>query len=194
MTVQIDISKKVFNHKRLFTVKEYYKMGEAGIFDDERVELINGIIYYMSPIGSPHRGCVAYLYEELLLKFRGQFTIAAQDPISCSDNSEPEPDIAVLNFRKDKYKTQHPKPQDVHLIIEVADSTLEKDRTLKMNFYAREGIPEYWIANIPDQQIEVFRHPKENEYQEKIIVKKGESTTCEVVDFTLLVDDLFEYL
>lgn len=194
MTAHIDTSKKVINHKRLFTVEEYYKMGKAGIFDDERVELINGIIYYMSPVGSPHRGCVAHLYEELLLQFQGKFFIAAQDPISCSDNSEPEPDIAVLKFRKDKYKTRHPKPEDVHLLVEVADSTLEKDRTIKKAFYAQEGIIEYWIANIPDQQIEIFRHPKNNDYQEKIIMKKGESATCETIGFALSVDDLFEYL
>jgi len=69
MTAQIDISRKAIDDKRLFTIEEYYKMGEAGIFDNERVELINGIIYYMSPIGSPHRGCVAHIYEELLLQF-----------------------------------------------------------------------------------------------------------------------------
>jgi len=194
MTAQIDISRKAIDDRRLFTIEEYYKMGEAGIFENERVELINGIIYYMSPIGSPHRGCVAHIYEELLLQFRGKFTIAAQDPIRCSDNSEPEPDIAVLDFRKDRYKTQHPNPENVHLLIEVADTTLERDRTLKMNFYAQEGIPEYWIANIPEKQIEIFRHPKNNDYQEKIIVKKGESTTCETIGFTLSVDDLFEYL
>ena len=194
MTARIDISKKTIDDKRLFTVEEYYKMGEAGIFDGERVELINGIIYYMSPIGSPHRGCVAHLYEELLLQFRGKFTIAAQDPIRCSDNSEPEPDIAVLDFRKDRYKTEHPTPENVHLLIEVADTTLERDRTLKKTFYAQEGILEYWIANIQDQQIEIFIDPKNDDYQEKIIVKKGESATCKTIDFTLSVDDLFEYL
>ncbi len=194
MTTRINISKKSIDDKRLFTVEEYYKMGKAGIFDSERVELINGIIYYISPIGSPHRGCVAHLYEELLLQFRGQFTIAAQDPMRCSDNSEPELDIAVLDFRKDRYKTQHPTPKNVHLLIEVADATLERDRTFKKTSYAQEGIPEYWIANIPDKQIEIFRHPKNDDYQEKIIVKKSESATCETIGFTLPVDDLFEYL
>ncbi len=193
MTARIDISKKSIDDKRLFTVEEYYKMGKAGIFDSERVELINGIIYYMSPIRSPHNGCVAFINEELL-EFKKIATIFCQGPVRFADNSEPEPDFTIAHFRKDKYKSSHPTPKDVYLLIEVADSSLKKDRRLKVPFYASGGINEYWVVNIPDQQIEIFRHPKKNDYQEKIIVKKGESATCETIGFTLSVDDLFEYL
>jgi len=152
--------------KHWISVDEYERMGCAGIFgNDARLELLEGEIYEMSPIGSPHAACVTILHQLLTLKFAGKLIVISQNPVRLDDFSEPQPDIALLRWRDDFYKHGHPTPADVLLVIEVADSTVESDRTYKMPLYAKAGIPEAWLVNLPDEKIELYAEPADGAYQ-----------------------------
>lgn len=178
--------------RRLFTVSDYYKMAEAGILSpDDRVELIRGEILKMSPIKSQHAGVINKLVKMLIRQLDDRATVAGQNPLHISKFSEPEPDIIVARFREDEYVERHPRPEDVFLLIEVADSSLAFDRKVKTPLYAQAGIPEYWIVNLNDRQIEIFRSPAEGEYQEKQIVKHTETAVCSTIEFSVAADRLF---
>ena len=158
--------------KRLINVKEYHLMGKVGILKEKGIELIEGEIIKTSPTGSKHASCVSILIDllteiRLLNNLKEDLIIRVQDPISLTDFSEPEPDLALLKYRADFYADMHPTPQDVLLLIEVADSTLETDRKIKAPLYAKAGIPEYWIVNLEEKQLEVFHSPKAGVYQQK---------------------------
>ncbi|MCB9286328.1 MAG: Uma2 family endonuclease [Lewinellaceae bacterium] len=153
--------------KHRFTVEEYHRMGEAGLFNETRVELIDGEIFDMSPTNSPHAGTVKWL-NRLLNKLLGdEFIISVQDPITLDNLSEPEPDIAVLKMREDFYADAHPLPEDALLLIEVADSTLDTDKRIKLPNYAKAGIREVWIMDINQQCVEIHTQPWENTYRNK---------------------------
>ena len=161
--------------KRWITADEYERMGEAGVFHpDDRLELLEGEIYKMSPIGSPHAACVDFLSSFLNRLFSGRFIVRVQNPIRLNDFSEPQPDIALLRWRDDFYRQAHPTPADVLLIIEVADSTVETDRSYKMPLYAKAGIAEAWLVNLPDEKIELYAEPVGGVYQVKREFKRGE--------------------
>lgn len=178
--------------RRLFTVSDYYKMAEAGILSpDDRVELIRGEILKMSPIKSQHAGVINKLVKMLIRQLDDRATVAGQNPLHISKFSEPEPDIIVARFREDEYVERHPRPEDVFLLIEVADSSLAFDRKVKTPLYVQAGIPEYWIVNLNDRQIEIFRSPAEGEYQEKQIVQHTETAVCSTIEFTMAADRLF---
>jgi len=130
---------------------EYDKLVEAGVFEDERVELLYGIIIRMSPIGPPHASAVAALNELLILRLAGRASVRVQSSIEASDDSQPEPDVAVVP--RNNYRQAH--PSDALLIIEVADSSLTKDRGIKAKLYAECGVPEYWVVNVRDDLVEV---------------------------------------
>ena len=165
-------------------------MGEAGIITPgHRVELINGEIIEMSPIKSPHAGTVNLL-NRLLGKILGDnFIISAQNPVELSQNSEPEPDLAVLKYRDDLYTKSHPQPADVLLVIEVADSSLDKDREIKLPLYAAAGIEEVWIVNLQDQQIEVSTEPSDQGYSNCHIYRKGDTIQHDLIG-ALAVSDV----
>lgn len=178
--------------RQLFTVEEYYKMAEVGILKPtDRVELINGEIIQMSPIKSPHASAITTLHELLIEQLFKQVTIRNQHPIRIENHSEPEPDIAVVLHRKDRYKHNHPSPAETLLVIEVSDSTLKYDRKIKKKLYAKATIPEYWIINIPDNQIEVFKKPVNGVYSEELIYKNKETIKADTIDFLISVDDIF---
>ena len=149
-----------------FTVTDFHRMGEVGILsEDDRLELIDGEIFDMPPIGSQHGGRVKHL-NRLLSKAVGESAIVSvQNPIILGDHSEPEPDLALLRPRPDFYTNSHPRAPDVLLLIEVADSTLQTDRDIKVPLYARHDIPEVWIVDIRNRQILRFAHPKQGVYQ-----------------------------
>ncbi len=154
------------NNRRSFTVAEYERMGQSGILsEDERVELVNGEIIKMSPIGEPHAACVAILTQLITLRLRLSAIVWVQNPIVLDDYSEPQPDLAVLKPRADFYRQAHPRPEDVLIVIEVSDSTLSFDRKVKLPLYARAGIPEAWLVNIPEERIEVYGDPVNGEYR-----------------------------
>jgi Uma2 family endonuclease len=149
-----------------FTVEEFERMGEAGIFPpDARLELIEGEIYTMSPIGSPHAACVKFLSGLLNRLFNGKFIVSVQDPVRLNDFSEPQPDLALLRWRDDFYRHAHPTPNDVLLVVEVSDTTVAADRSVKIPLYAKAGIAETWIVNIPDGQVEIYSDPSGDSYQ-----------------------------
>ncbi len=156
--------------KRLFTVEEYHEMARAGILDeDDRVELLAGEIVEMSPIGSRHAACVDQLNKILVQQIGNKAIVRVQNPIRLSPYSEPQPDLALLKPREDFYANGHPTPEDVFLIIEVAESSVEFDRDVKLPLYAEAGIPEVWIVDLEARFLEVYRNPTARTYS---IIKK----------------------
>lgn len=157
------------------TVAEYYRMASAGILSaDDRVELLNGQVVEMSPIGNRHAACVDEFTEQFARLLADRVRIRIQGPVRLSDISEPEPDVALLERRADMYADGHPRPEHVFLLVEVADASLEKDRTLKLPLYAQAGIREVWIVNLMSDCIEVYREPEGNTYRVKRTVNPNE--------------------
>lgn len=179
--------------RRTFTVDEYHRMAEMGILtEDDRVELINGEIVAMSPINSPHAGHVKRI-NALFTRLLGEQTIVSvQDPLTIQDASEPEPDIMLLHPRDDFYASAHPQPEDVYLLIEVADSSVRTDQEVKIPVYAQAQVVEVWIVNLAGQQIEVYRSPSAGKYQEKIIFKPGQDISVPHFLITVAVKDLIK--
>lgn len=191
MAESIAQDQSVTLRKYRFTVDDYHRMGEAGLFaSNQRVELINGEIIEMSPINSPHAGAVKVLNHLLNQILSNQCIIGVQDPIKLSSYAEPEPDISICKFRSDFYSSSHPTPKDVLFLIEVADSSLDYDRQIKLPLYAEAGIPESWIVNLQDQQIEIYTQPSPEGYSQIRIFRKGESIqTIHIAE--LAVDAIF---
>jgi Uma2 family endonuclease len=163
-----------------FTVAQYERMGEAGILsENDRVELIEGEIVEMSPIGERHAACVGRLTQVLSLLFQRQAILWIQNPIRLDDYSEPQPDVSVLKPRADFYGQALPTPADVLLIIEVSDSTLEYDRQIKVPLYARAGVPEVWIVNLADERIETYADPAAGAYQMTAVAGRGEEVRAQ---------------
>jgi len=146
---------------RSFKRSEYDQMVELGLFQDERVELIRGVLVKMSPQLAPHASTVQKLNQLLMSRLQGRFTLRIQSPIALSDDTEPEPDAAVVP--SGDYETEH--PTTALLIIEVSDTTLRKDRA-KAAVYASAGIGEYWIVNLGARTIEVYSSPDGDRYAE----------------------------
>jgi Uma2 family endonuclease len=178
--------------KHWISVDEYERMGEAGIFHpDVRLELLEGAIYEMPPIGSPHAACVTILHQLLTLKYAGKLIIISQNPVRLDDFSEPQPDVALLRWRDDFYRHDHPTPDDVFLIIEVADSTVETDRTYKVPLYAKAGIAEVWLVNLPEEQVELFASPANGEYQSTQTFKRADAVQSQTIkDLAINVSDM----
>jgi Uma2 family endonuclease len=149
---------------------EYDRMVELGLFQDERVELIRGLLVKMSPQYAPHASTVEKLNELLVLRLQGRFRVRIQSPLALSDDSEPEPDVAVVP--RGKYDTEH--PTTALLIIEVSDSSLRQDRA-KAAVYASAGIGEYWIVNLNARTIEVYSSPDGDRYAESRTVREGDT-------------------
>ena len=151
---------------RLINVTEFEGMFASGVFKgDERLELLEGGIYKMSPVGAIHMACVKFLSRFFHQYFGDRFTISIQDPVRLAEFSEPQPDIALLIHREDFYRNAMPTAADVLIVIEVADSTLESDRRYKMPLYAQAEIPEAWLVDLPEERIEVYSEPKNGTYQ-----------------------------
>ena len=156
--------------RRRFTVEEFLAMDQAGIFRrEERLELLDGEIFVMPPIGPPHADGTDQLDDFFKFSLRGRARVRVQGPVQLDDLNLPVPDIAVLQLR-DGYHRAHPTPNDVLLIVEVSDSSLRRDREAKLSLYAAAGIPEVWIANVPARQVEAFSDPVDGVYQSHRIV------------------------
>jgi Uma2 family endonuclease len=146
---------------RPLTSTEYYQMMETGIIKEgERVELISGQIFTMAAKGVRHTICTRRLFKQLLALMGDRADVQSQDPITLPTNSEPEPDVVIARLREDNYENSHPLPADIILIIEVSDTTLKFDRDVKSPLYATAEINEYWIVNLVDDRLEVYRHPE----------------------------------
>ncbi len=161
-----------------FTVEEYHAIGEAGILcEDSRVELIDGIITAMSPVGAAHIGCVnrlTRLFVQLELESGGAFTVSVQNPVRLGPHQEPEPDVALL---RPMGTVRVPEAADALLLVEVADSTLATDRAVKVPRYAAAGIPEVWIVDLGGEKVEVYRRPGAMGYAEDRVAEPGETLT-----------------
>lgn len=174
-----------------FSTDDYHSMSEAGLFEGKRVELLEGRIIDMAPVKSKHASVVKLLNNWLRSALSDQYTISVQDPISLSKYSEPEPDLAVLDFREDYYAKAHPQPKDVHLLIEVADTSFDKDQKVKLPLYAAAGIPEVWIVNLPEQQLEQYTEPAAEAYRSIRIYRAGDTLELDWIEGRLEMGRLF---
>ncbi len=155
---------------RRWTVDEYHQMIEAGILTpDDRVELIDGEIIRKSPNRPPHAATVQNISDYLTSLLVGKAHIRMQLPITLS-TSEPEPDIAIVRWRDNRYVDRHPMAEDILWLIEVSHTTLAFDRGRKGVIYAREGIPEYWVLDVRDRQVYVYTNPTQTGYGQEAIV------------------------
>lgn len=178
--------------RRWFNVDEYYRMTDAGILSpDDRVELIEGEVIRMSPIGTHHAACVRRI-NAYFSQAAGRLTIVSvQNPVRLNDFSEPQPDIALLKRRDDFYASGHPAPEDILLIVEVGDTSASYDRAVKIPLYAQAGIPEVWLADLPRDFVGVFASPVNGRYQNIREARRGETLTLSsLAEITVRIDDL----
>ena len=170
---------EMVRHK--LTVNDYHKIAEAGILtEDDRVELIEGELIDMAPIGSPHADYVDRLNLMLISQIGTRFRVRIQNPIQLDDYSEPEPDVVIAKDRS--YRETHPGPQDILLLIEVADTTLKYDRNIKIPLYACCGIPEVWLIDIQNRRLEIHRQPSQEGYRQILLPASNESASPLLVD------------
>lgn len=167
--------------RRRFSLDEYHRMGEAGILrEDDRVELIQGEVVQMTPIGSRHAACVARLNHLLLKAARDRAVVWVQSPIGVPPHSEPQQDLALLRPRDDFYAAGHPEPRDVLLAIEVADTSLDFDRSVKLPLYAEAGIHEVWLVDLPGEAVEVHRVPEGRRYRQVQRMRRDQHVDSQV--------------
>jgi Uma2 family endonuclease len=149
-----------------FTIADYHRMVDAGILaEDDRVELIDGEIVDMAPIGREHQAGVDRLGERFFQGLAGQVIVRTQGSIRLAEHLEPQPDIVLLRRRDDFYKHADAGPDDVLLIVEIADTSLQHDRDVKVPLYASTGIPEVWLADLNGQRVIVYREPSPEGYR-----------------------------
>jgi Uma2 family endonuclease len=179
-------------NRRHFTVDEYARMSETGLLrETDRVELIEGEVLEMRPIGSRHAACVRRLDELLQRQLGRRVQISVQNPIRLDDFSEPQPDLALLRPRADFYAAQHPLPADVLVVVEVADTSADYDRRIKVPLYARAGIPEVWLIDLTGESVEVYAQPRDGEYQTTQPVGRGATVNAHsLAQLTVSVDDI----
>jgi Uma2 family endonuclease len=158
-----------------FSVQDYYRMAETGVLrPDARVELLDGKIIDMSPIGPFHGGVTDYLNEFFVAASIGRWRTRVQNSLRLDDHSEPQPDLVLAKPAGDFYRKRHPQPADVYLLIEVSDTTLETDKENKLPAYGRAGIPEVWIVNLNELTVEIYREPNFTGYTSKTILRPGD--------------------
>lgn len=164
--------------KHLTDIHEWRKLGEANIFPpDSRIELIEGEIFEMSPIGSNHASHLKRINKLFTRLIPENLFSSVQDPLQLGDLSEPEPDFMLLKPSQDSYSSRHPFAEDVLLLIEIADSSLTFDQNQKLRLYALHNVPEYWLLNLNDNCLEVYLKPHGEVYAEKNTLYKGDSIT-----------------
>ncbi len=170
-----------------FTSTEYALLAEAGVVrEDDRLELIEGRIVDMPPIGSSHASYVNRLLVHFVALFHPKAIVSVQNPVQLDAYSEPQPDLMLLQPRDDFYAEHHPTSDDVLLLIEVADTSLEYDQHIKIPLYAGNGIQEVWLLNLRDQAVEVYREPSAEGYQEILILRGEQKITPQAFQDTPL--------
>jgi Uma2 family endonuclease len=167
------------NALRRWTVEDYHRMAEFGILHaDERTELIAGQVLFMRAKGAPHVTALRLLaiaLDALLADLA--FFASTQDPIQLDDFSEPEPDCAIVRGTILDYADRHPCPGDIALVVEVADSTLKYDTEVKDKLYAQSGITDYWVLDLKNRQLHVFRNPTPTGYTSHLILTEPNQIT-----------------
>ncbi len=166
----------VVQTKHRFNVKEYYRMAETGVLPpNARVELLNGEIIDMLPIGPFHDGVTNYLNQFFSAVAKRHWITSVQNPVRLDEHSEPQPDLMLLKPAADFYRRRHPQPEDVLLLIEISDTTLGADQAEKIPAYGRAGIAEVWIVNLNELTLEVYREPHFTGYGSKTILRAGDT-------------------
>lgn len=188
--VEATIEAELIRHR--FTVAEYLRMIEVGLLgEDDSVELMWGEIVEMSPINVPHVLCVNRLTMLVSAKLAGRAIVSVQNPIQLDDYSLPQPDIALWQLRSNEYRNRLAGPSEVLLVIEVADSSLRQDRRAKAKLYGAAGIADYWIVNLSERRIEVYREPQADGYRTVTRYAPGETLSpLAFPDVTLNVSDI----
>ena len=177
---------------RPFSSDEFERLIAIGLFaDDDRCELLDGDIISMAALGSRHIACVNRLVSELVRAAGALSIVSPQNAIRLDDRTEPIPDLVLLRKRDDYYERELAQPHDVLLLIEVSDTTLNYDRTYKLPAYARNGIQEVWLVNLPDEMIEIYTEPLEKFYRATTRLRRGDSLTpMQLPAVTLQVNDI----
>src|SRR5438132_2073752 len=164
--------------RKLFTVDEYYRMAEVGILrPTDRVELIDGEIFEMSPIGSRHLGCVNRANRLFSSVLGNRVVVSIQNPLQLTNYTEPEPDIVLLKPRSDEYAARKPLAEDALLVVEVAETTFAFDSRVKVPRYARAAVPEVWLEDLTNDIVLVYRNPAGNRYATELTLRSGESVS-----------------
>jgi Uma2 family endonuclease len=179
--------------RRLFTVEEYHRMADAGIFHpDERVELIEGEIVEMAPIGPRHVGCVINATRLFITRLGDRAVVSPQNPVVIRPRSEPQPDLLLLRPRAVSYSRELPTSEDVLLAVEVADTSVRFDRLVKARLYARAGIAEFWLCLAMDGAVEIYRGPGADGYASITLHGVGQTVSpLEFPDVGFAVTDFF---
>ncbi|MCF3645440.1 Uma2 family endonuclease [Planktothrix agardhii] len=179
--------------KRYFTVEDYQKMGEVGVFKaDENNELVAGEIIKMSPIGKRHAACVNrcnHLFYQIL---GDQILISVQNPIQLNNLSQPQPDLVLLQPRPDFYEERHPQPSDIILLIEVSDTTIDFDQQVKIPLYCQSDIQEVWLIDLNQNIVRVYRTPTANGYQSiQFFTVEQTLTLAAFPEFNININQIF---
>jgi Uma2 family endonuclease len=175
-----------------FTVKEFVRMSEVGIFrEDERLELVDGLVLECHQIGERHGSAVNRGNRILGQFLEDRAIVSVRGPVQIGESSLVQPDIAVLRPRHDYYASEYPQAEDALLLIEVADTSLQLDRSHKVPLYAREGVAEVWLVNLLRHAVEVFRRPERGAYRDQLVVERGaEITPLAFPDLRVRVDEI----
>lgn len=178
--------------RRRFTAEEYHRMARAGVFsEDDRVELIEGEIIEMTPIGARHAACVRRLDHLFTSRLGQQVTVSVQNPLHLGPHSEPQPDLALLRPRLDFYAQAHPGPADAWLVVEVADTSADFDRTVKIPLYARAGISTVWLIDLSTESIDVHSDPTPEGFRSVQRVQRGQTIPLQAFpDISVPVDTI----
>jgi Uma2 family endonuclease len=176
-----------------FRLADYYRMWEIGLFaPDARIELIEGEIIDMAPIGSPHCGTVGWLNQMLVIALHERVIVRPESVIKLGDFSHPQPDFALVERRKDFYRGAHPGPPETYLIIEVSQSSLRVDQMIKVPLFAHFEVPEMWIVDLVHERLHMYRAPRDGEYTEVVSVEKpGVTALSALPGVTVDLSDLF---
>jgi Uma2 family endonuclease len=174
-----------------FTVEDWHQMIAAGLFrDDQRLELLEGEIFEMTPIGPPHTSVVNRLTRLWTTRLGSRAIVQIQGPVLAGPTSEPEPDVSLLREKPDFYRAGHPQPNDVLLVIEVADTSLAYDRA-KLRIYTAAGMAEVWIVDLQAERIAIYRGPGATGYAEERVLRRGDRGSCLAFpDVTVAVDEI----
>jgi Uma2 family endonuclease len=182
-----------YPQKHPISAEEYLRMGEAGVFAPEaRLELIEGEIIEMAPIGPPHLSRVNKLNKLFVQRVGDRAIVSVQNSLVIAERSVPQPDVVLLAPREDEYSRSMPRASDVLLVVEVSDSTLKFDLRTKVPLYARCGIAEAWVVDVNDRVVHVFREPGEDGYRSSASLKAGQAVACAALpDVRIQIDQLF---
>jgi len=193
MTTNVEIEKVSSGvARKRFRVEDFRRMTEVGILPEESGwEIIDGFLIDKMSIGSKHAGIVNILNRKLLVLLGDRAVVSVQNPVHVDDYNEPEPDIALLKPREDFYTKKLPTPNEVLLVIEVSDSTVEYDRETKKLLYARAEIEEFWLINLKENTVECYFSPKNGNYRLAQILEAGEKVESKTIEnLTLKVEEI----